>query len=330
VVEKPALFLEIPNTFHARELGVAYRDLFTEGTTTPGGLVVSQRALGVNMSVDVAKGVTYVSGDDNLDTQPNYRCYNDAVVNLAIAAADATKPRVDRIVARVYDAQFFGAQNKWALEVLTGVATVGATRTNLAGAIAIPNNAVELARVEVAAAAGSIANANIFDYRPAARVGGLPLITTSPISGGPPASPADADIWIATGVDANGTRQSFQYNAGSASAFKWECIGGPPVFVAGAAVNTGLVVARAGDYIVHWSADCTASAGFWQDVLTVTSGVITGGAGQMTDSAAGQRDTLSGVARAAGLSAAATIAHGISGQSVVTSAQLAVEPVRIA
>lgn len=51
-------------------------------------------------------------------------------------------------------------------------------------------------------------------------------ITTSTIAGGPPGGPADKDIWIATAVDANGTRWAFQYNAGSASAYKWEFIGG--------------------------------------------------------------------------------------------------------
>lgn len=56
-----------------------------------------------------------------------------------------------------------------------------------------------------------------------------PSITTSAISGGPPASPTDGDIWIATAVDSNGTRWQFQYNAGSSSAYKWEFIGGAPM-----------------------------------------------------------------------------------------------------
>jgi hypothetical protein len=59
--------------------------------------------------------------------------------------------------------------------------------------------------------------------------GRSPKITTSVLSGGPPGSPSDGDIWIATAVDANGTRWHFQYNAGSASAYKWEFLGGPPI-----------------------------------------------------------------------------------------------------
>jgi hypothetical protein len=60
---------------------------------------------------------------------------------------------------------------------------------------------------------------------------GTVKVTTSALSGGPPASPADTDVWIATAVDASGARWSFQYNAGSASAYKWEFIGGAPVSV---------------------------------------------------------------------------------------------------
>lgn len=56
-----------------------------------------------------------------------------------------------------------------------------------------------------------------------------PGITTSAISGGPPANPTDGDIWIASAVDSNGTRWTFQYNAGSSSAYKWEFIGGAPM-----------------------------------------------------------------------------------------------------
>ena len=59
--------------------------------------------------------------------------------------------------------------------------------------------------------------------------GGVPKITAQAISAGPPAGPADGDIWIATGVDARGTVWQFRYNAGSASAYKWEFIGGPAV-----------------------------------------------------------------------------------------------------
>lgn len=100
-----------------------------------------------------------------------------------------------------------------------------------------------------------------------------PGITTSAISGGPPANPTDGDIWIASAVDTNGTRWQFQYNAGSSSTYKWEFIGGPPIWThydySGglslgnstytAITNLAITVPRAGDYI--FTADAQISTG---------------------------------------------------------------------
>jgi hypothetical protein len=59
-----------------------------------------------------------------------------------------------------------------------------------------------------------------------------PTITTSTLAGGPPGSPKDGDIWIATGVDTNGTRWQFQYDAAWVTdANKWKFIGGIPFTV---------------------------------------------------------------------------------------------------
>lgn len=56
-----------------------------------------------------------------------------------------------------------------------------------------------------------------------------PKITAGAFGSGPPASPQDGDIWIATGVDGTtGVTWQFRYNAASASSFKWEFIGGAP------------------------------------------------------------------------------------------------------
>lgn len=96
-----------------------------------------------------------------------------------------------------------------------------------------------------------------------------PQITTSALSGGPPSSPTDGDIWIASAVDSNGTRWQFQYNAGSSSVYKWEFIGGPALFVSVSTfeftTSTGWVdtttvgpsytTIRAGDWEVAYGAD---------------------------------------------------------------------------
>jgi hypothetical protein len=104
----------------------------------------------------------------------------------------------------------------------------------------------------------------------------VPKITTSSLAGGPPGSPADKDIWVATGVDANGTRWQFQYNAGSGSSLKWEFIGGPPARVvidtdeaiAGtnawancATTGPDFVASRAGDYLIRYAGRSQSPAG---------------------------------------------------------------------
>lgn len=97
-----------------------------------------------------------------------------------------------------------------------------------------------------------------------------PRVVTSAWAGGPPASPVDQDIWIATGLDVNGTRGGFQYNAGSASPYKWEWIGGSAITLPngnlnavvnggtnlgsgyfGLAGSTLYTPARAGDYRIR-------------------------------------------------------------------------------
>ncbi len=137
-------------------------------TSGLGTMAVSQRGAGANMSVDVAAGVCAVFGDEN-NVQGLYGCVNDAVKNVVIAASDPTNPRRDLVVVRVRDAFFSGATNAWDLFIVQGTPAPSPVDP------AMPNNAVCLARVAVAAAATSIVNANITDLRPFAPLGILPV-----------------------------------------------------------------------------------------------------------------------------------------------------------
>lgn len=104
-------------------------------------------------------------------------------------------------------------------------------------------------------------------------------ITVSAFSGGPPASPASGDIWIAYDV-VGGTRWMFQYHAESASAYKWEFMGGPRIdsftnpntlynasgnFKAGSI--TGL---RAGEYLVEAIAKVQRPGSAGMDAIGIT------------------------------------------------------------
>lgn len=106
---------------------------------------------------------------------------------------------------------------------------------------------------------------SITSGRLAVTIGGQPKITSGAFASGPPGSPSDGDIWIATSVNGTtGVVWQFRYNAGSASAYKWEFIGGPPAsaqdatrthrqvgsnnaWLAVPGIGT-IVTARAGDY----------------------------------------------------------------------------------
>lgn len=139
-----------------------------EGTVGLGSLAVSQKGSGANMSVDVAAGSGWVQGDDTA-RQGLYHVVNDAVVNVPVGAAHATLPRLDQVVARVYDSSVVGGTDAATLEVVAGVATAGATLVNRNGAAALPNGAIRLADVLVAAADTSITNSEIRDRRPKTR-----------------------------------------------------------------------------------------------------------------------------------------------------------------
>ena len=120
------------------------------------------------MNVLVASGSIWIPGTTNT-AQGMYHCFNDASVTLSIAAASATNPRIDTIVAQVEDAAYAGATNAWKLAVVTGTATVGATLANLTGAGAVPASSLVLAYVLVAANATTIVAGAVQDNRIFAR-----------------------------------------------------------------------------------------------------------------------------------------------------------------
>lgn len=120
-----------------------------------------------SMQVVVGSGICYVPGSES-STQGVYACINDANVNLTIGAAHGTLPRQDSIIARVYDSQYSGASNTWALEVLPGTPAASPVPAGL------PANSLRLWVVSVGAAVTSITNANIADVRTwAAAIGGI-------------------------------------------------------------------------------------------------------------------------------------------------------------
>lgn len=120
---------------------------------------------GAGLAINVAAGRAFVKGDDRT-SQGSYFVYNDATKSVTVSAADATNPRVDRLVLRVRDADVTGVTTSWSVELVAGTPAAGATLTNLSGAAAVPNGALLLYNVLVPAAfAGPFVAATHFQDR---------------------------------------------------------------------------------------------------------------------------------------------------------------------
>lgn len=262
----PPLFQTIDSVYTGASLGLPYRDWVREGVLGAGDMAVTQRGAGANMSVDVAAGVAWIQGDDS-GLQPAYRCYNDATVNLAVAAAHATNPRIDRVIAEVRDAVFSGVSTDWQLRVITG------TPAGSPVAPSLPNNAISLALVSVPANDTAIGSAQITDGRPRAQLGALggmvPVVTSLP------PLPHDGMVVDYVADSANGVVWRFRYRSSAPSSYKWEFVGGPPLagsvvtsqsttstsYADLATVGPSVSVPFAGDYVCSFGHHCYASAG---------------------------------------------------------------------
>ena len=129
----------------------------TEGVGTTGDLAVTANSTPA-MNVDVAAGEVWIKGDSATD-QGFYFGYNDATVNLAIASADGSNPRIDIVVAQVNDAAYSGSANNSELKVITGTAAASPSAPSL------PSSAYKLATIAVGAGVTTIVSGNITDNR---------------------------------------------------------------------------------------------------------------------------------------------------------------------
>jgi hypothetical protein len=152
-----------------------------EGVTTYGSFRVSQRGAGANLSVDVnMDDFAYVRGDA-VTLQGLYKAAPHAsTINEAISTADATNPRIDRVILELKDTQHDASGSSlFQTRVIAGTPTGGATLDNLTGAGAVPSSALLLADVLVAATDTSISNAEIRDRRAFSAPGTVPSLLTA-------------------------------------------------------------------------------------------------------------------------------------------------------
>jgi microcystin-dependent protein len=153
-------------TYPARLDRMLAYQTFTEGVLS--GFLVSQRALGANMTLDISAGYAVIYGDD----QANQHAYviNDDAADLSavtIAAAPGSQSRIDLVYVRINDPNAGGpAGNNFTFGVVTGTAAASPTVP------ALPTSAIPLATVLIAVGNSSVIDSMITDTRPAARVKG--------------------------------------------------------------------------------------------------------------------------------------------------------------
>lgn len=149
------------------------------GIVAAGDLAVAENGT-PNMSVNVATGQVLIPGTEG--TYQGFYCIeNRGTLNVAIAAADATNPRKDLIVAKVQDAAYSGASNVASIVAVTGTPAASPAEP------AAPANSWVLAMVDVPALDTAITNSQITDRRTqqtgqkgqAAALGGVILCTST-------------------------------------------------------------------------------------------------------------------------------------------------------
>lgn len=248
----------------------------TEGILTEGGYAVSQRGAGANMTVDVAASTgdgALVKGDSVTSEGLYLVPPSSGVLNVDIAAADATNPRNDLVVLEVKcDTHDASGLNLSRVRVITGTPNAGAALTSAFGANgtpSLPSTCLPLAVVRVPAAATSVTNAYISDRR-------VPAGRTSVITSSLPASPVDGQECFFLADSSTGAVWHLRYRSASGSSYKWEFVGGAPMTNVGTG-TTGLALASytmtdwttsarvtlplAGDYILTGRVNALQTAG---------------------------------------------------------------------
>lgn len=138
------------------------------GAIDLGDLLVSA---GSGLNSQIAAGRATIRNTYQTTQGGLYLVRNDAAVVYSHAAADPTNPRIDQILAKVYDSESGGdASDQPSGLIVPGTATGGATLDNRtgAGSLAAFNNYILLSDALVPAGAGSAASFTYRDRRPLA------------------------------------------------------------------------------------------------------------------------------------------------------------------
>ena len=151
----------------------AWTNGLQEGAIDFGSYVVTQDSGGPSLDLEVAGSSgtgCYVQGDDVAAQGLYYVAPDAGTITLTLDPADVSNPRLDQVILEVEDdTHDSSALNKARVRILKGTPTSGATLDNRSGNAALPNGAMRLADVLVAAGDSTITNVDIRDRRKLAR-----------------------------------------------------------------------------------------------------------------------------------------------------------------
>jgi hypothetical protein len=131
------------------------------GIIDKGHFAITPKASQPPLAITVAAGEAWVKATAGTRNGA-YHVVNDAAVDINLTAADATNPRIDRVVVRINDSSDLASSTDIPdLYVITGTPSAGATLANLTGAGAAPANSLTLGFVRVTAGMTSTTSGNI-------------------------------------------------------------------------------------------------------------------------------------------------------------------------
>ena len=152
-------------SFTAAKWRTLLTNLFAEGILGAGSFAVSERALGANMTLDIAAGAGVLEGDD-VAGQGHYLIEaSETLSAVTVPTADGTHPRVDLVGIQLRDPSAGGAAGRDSVfAVVSGDAAADPA------APSVPDSFLPLASVLVPAGAVSISDADITDARQFSRL----------------------------------------------------------------------------------------------------------------------------------------------------------------
>jgi hypothetical protein len=166
------------------QLAIATGVAGEQGVTSGTSFTVTQRGLGANLSVDVAGGLAFVTGDDVTNQGP-YQAWNDGTVNVTGWTVPGSGTFHHRLILQIEDRLNNTGFAGYSGNLLPVLDSGG-------GLPAEPASAITLATIDIPSGSGSITTSMINDYRQ--RIGPVSVQRTADLTRTHATSPTDDPV----------------------------------------------------------------------------------------------------------------------------------------